>query len=153
MLADPSGRLIHYNAKTQDNTILIDNLHFANGVALSDDEEFVIVSETARSRIHRYYLKGPKKGTSDIFIDGLPGLPDNLKADGKGGFIVPLVLARDPEHPMLSQSLGPFPLLRKLGARIMGLFELAFKLADQVYPNEFSQKGMHFVCIIIMFLN
>lgn len=55
-------RLIHYNAKTKENTVLIDGINFANGVALSEDEEFVIVAETAGSRILRYYLKGPKKG-------------------------------------------------------------------------------------------
>jgi len=54
--------LIHYNAKTKENRVLIEGIHFANGVALSEDEEFVIVAETAGSRILRYYLKGPKKG-------------------------------------------------------------------------------------------
>lgn len=145
ILADPSGRLIHYNAKTGENTVLIDNIHFANGVALSHDEEFVIVAETARSRILRYYIKGPKKGTSDVFVDGLPGLPDNLRSDGKGGFLVPLVAAKDSENPVIPQSLGPFPLIRKLLARLMGLVELGFKTVDQIYPNEFCQKGVHMV--------
>lgn len=58
---------------------------FANGVVLSDDEEFVLVAETMKARVLRYYLKGPKEGTFDIFVDGLPGLTDNLSRDGKGG--------------------------------------------------------------------
>lgn len=138
-------RLIHYNAKTKKNTVLIDGLHFANGVALSQDESFLIVAETGRSRIHRYYLKGSKKGTHDIFIDRLPGLPDNLKGDGQGGFLVPLVVPIDSAHPSMFQIFGPFPLARKFISRLFGLTQLGFKLWDQVYPNEWAQRGIHFV--------
>jgi sugar lactone lactonase YvrE len=145
LLADGSGRLVRYDSKTKKNTVLISDLHFANGVALSDDESFVLVSETARNRLRRYHLKGPKKGTHDIFLDGLPGMTDNLKVDGKGGFIVPLVVAVDSENPAVTQILGPFPLLRKFISRIFGLVQFAFKLANDIYPNEISQRGVHMV--------
>nr|CAH7738619.1 unnamed protein product [Callosobruchus chinensis] len=147
LLADPSGRLLHYDAKTKKNKVLIDKLHFANGVQLSDDEEFVIVAETHRNRIHRYYLKGSKKGTHDIFIDGLPGMPDNLKSDGKGGFFVPLIVAVDSNHTAPSQLIGPYPMIRKIAARFLGVIELAFKTVDMHYPNEFSRKAVHYVSI------
>ena len=42
------------------------------------------------SRIFRYYLKGPKAGTHDVFVDGLPGMPDNIRPNGKGGFYITL---------------------------------------------------------------
>ncbi|CAG9763984.1 unnamed protein product [Ceutorhynchus assimilis] len=145
LLADPSGRLMHYNAKTKTNKVLIDELFFANGVALSKDEEFVIVAETGSSRIQRYHLKGPKQGKKDVFIDGLPGLPDNLTPDGKGGFIVPLLYSFDNEHPNMFQSIGPFPWLRKAIARVMGVTEYLFRKIDELYPNEFSLKAMHFI--------
>ncbi|XP_022904498.2 adipocyte plasma membrane-associated protein Hemomucin-like [Onthophagus taurus] len=143
--ADGSGRLIHYNAKTKENTVLIDNLLFANGVALSEDEDFVLVVETGASAIHRYYLKGPKKGSSDLFIDGLPGLPDNLKSDGKGGFFAPLVASRDSENPIPTQFLAPWPLIRKFISRIFGLTEFGFNLIQKIYPNEYAEKAIHFV--------
>lgn len=145
MFADGSGRLIHYDAKTKKNTVLIKDLHFANGVNLADDESFVLVNELARSRILRYYLKGPKKGTTDTFLDRVPGLPDNLPSDGQGGFFVPLVVAIDDQHPLLPQILGPFPLIRKFIARILGLVELTFTTWDRIYPNEYAQRGAHFV--------
>nr|CAI5821469.1 unnamed protein product [Callosobruchus analis] len=147
LLADPSGRLLHYDAKTKKNKVLIDKLHFANGVQLSDDEEFVIVAETHRNRIHRYYLKGSKKGTHDIFIDGLPGMPDNLKSDSKGGFFVPLVVAVDSDHVAISQRIGPYPMIRKIAARFLGVLQLVFETVDKHYPNEFSQKAIHNVSI------
>lgn len=85
------------------------------------------------------------KGTHDVFIDGLPGLPDNLKADGKGGFLVPLIIGRDEEHPVLSQSIAPFPLIRKAVARLMGSAKLLFQTIDKYYPNEVSLKVVHYV--------
>lgn len=137
--------MIHYDSKTKTNKVLIDGIHFANGVVLSSDEEFVIVAETARSRIQRYHLKGPKKGTHDIFIDGLPGLPDNLKSDGKDGFLVPLVAPKDADHPVLSQSFGQFPLIRKFLARILAITEFGFRTVENAYPNFYSQSALHWV--------
>ncbi|XP_074035898.1 adipocyte plasma membrane-associated protein Hemomucin [Leptinotarsa decemlineata] len=143
LLADPSGRLIHYDAKSKTNRVLIDNIHFANGVLLSDDEEFVIVAETVGNRIFRYYLKGPKKGTRDVFIDGLPGLPDNLKSDGQGGVLITLIKPVDSENPSPAHILLPFPLIRKFVARVLGIFELGFETLNKFYPSEFAQKAVH----------
>lgn len=145
MLADPSGRLIHYNATSGENTVLIDKLAFSNGVLLSDNEEFVINSETPRNKIHRYYLKGSKKGTADIFIDGLPGTPDNIQSDGRGGFIVALYLGVSDDHPSLIQLLGNKPFVRRIAARFMGLVEYVFNILNDIYPTEFFQKAVHFI--------
>ena len=35
-------------------------------------------------RIQKYWLKGPKAGTSEIIMDNLPGFPDNISSNGKG---------------------------------------------------------------------
>ncbi|KAJ9598455.1 hypothetical protein L9F63_010851, partial [Diploptera punctata] len=144
-LADGSGRLIRYDPVTKKNEILIEGLHFANGVALSPNEEYILVGETMRSRIHRYYLKGPKKGERDVFIDGLPGVPDNIKSDGQGGFYVPLVVVRDKNNPLLFQSLGPFPAVRRFISRVLALLEIGFEQIDQIYPNYFSKKAIHWI--------
>ncbi|KAI4466958.1 strictosidine synthase-related [Holotrichia oblita] len=138
-------RLIHYDVKTGTNVVLIDNILFANGVALSDDEEYVLVAETGRSCVHRYYLKGPHKGNKDVFIDGLPGLPDNINSDGQGGFFLPLMAARDDYTPIPTQVLGSFPLFRKLAARMMGLGELGFSLANRVYSMEIFERAIHLI--------
>ncbi|CAG9813489.1 unnamed protein product, partial [Phaedon cochleariae] len=151
ILADPSGRLIHYEAKSKTNRVLIDNLHFANGVMLSEDESFIIVAETFGSRIHRYYLTGAKKGTRDIFIDGLPGMLDNINSDGKGGFLIPLVISADAEHPNLGQIIQPFPLLKKLLARLMGITQLLFETVNRIYPSEFAERSIYYVGNFQMF--
>ncbi len=91
------------------------DLYFANGVALSANEDFVLVNETYRYRITRYWLKGEKAGQHEVFIDNLPGLPDNLQGDRKGTFWVALPTPRKADadflhrHPWLKAQLAKLP--------------------------------------------
>ncbi|KAL0122287.1 hypothetical protein PUN28_007195 [Cardiocondyla obscurior] len=143
LLANPSGRLIRYNAAKKKNEVLMRDLAFANGVKLSDDESFVIAAETLRNRIVKYNLKGPKAGQQEIFIDGLPGLPDNIHSDGQGGFLISLVMDNHPDHPQLLQSLTPHPYLRKMILRLFVIMELPFKLLHNIYPNSYAERLLH----------
>ncbi|ETN60629.1 hemomucin [Anopheles darlingi] len=142
VFANPSGRLFHLDRATGKNKVLLDRLYFANGVALSPEEEFVLVAETMSSQIRRYYLKGPKAGTDDVFIDGLPGLVDNLIADAEGIW-APLVQAVDSENPAISQLLSNVPLIRKFLIRMLALAELPIRLIHQVVPNVHTQRLIH----------
>lgn len=45
----PHGRFLSYDPSTKQTTVLLKDLYFANGVALSHDQTFVIVCETAMS--------------------------------------------------------------------------------------------------------
>ena len=76
--AKPYGRILIYDPATKSTSILKDNLYFANGVALAPDESFLLVGETSRYRIARYWLKGPQAGTWDYFAENLPILVDEL---------------------------------------------------------------------------
>ncbi|KAK2580212.1 hypothetical protein KPH14_012472 [Odynerus spinipes] len=142
-LADPSGRLLRYNAATKTNEVLVENLAFANGVLLSKDESFVIVLETFASRIIKYNLKGAKAGQKEIFSEGLPGLPDNVHSDNHGGFLVSLVNYADEEHPALPQTLMPHPYIRKMIVRLLMLVEAPFKLLQNAYPNFYTEIIIH----------
>lgn len=73
-----TGRLLQYNVDSQQTKVLMQGLLFANGVAVGPDDAYVLVNETAAYRVMRYWLKGEKAGTSEVFIDNLPGLPDNI---------------------------------------------------------------------------
>nr|CAD7399853.1 unnamed protein product [Timema cristinae] len=95
----------------------------------------------------RYYLKGPKKGQKDIFLDGLPGLPDNLKSNGRGGFYVPLIVGRDMDHSVLSQQLAPYPTVRKFLARVLALIELSFQQVEALVPNYYTQRAIHWLLV------
>ena len=46
--ARPHGRLVRYDPATHDTTVLLPDMCFANGVALSKNEDFLLVNETYR---------------------------------------------------------------------------------------------------------
>lgn len=79
-----TGRLLRYNP---DGSVdeLLQGLYFANGVALGPDDAYVLVNETGAYRVTRLWLKGPRAGERDVFIDNLPGFPDNISFDAASG--------------------------------------------------------------------
>jgi sugar lactone lactonase YvrE len=89
-----TGRLLRYDPHTRQTSVRMDHLRFANGVALGPDETFVLVNETVAARVTRLWLTGPQAGTREIFLDGLPGYPDNLSSNGRGLFWVALAAPR-----------------------------------------------------------
>ena len=100
----PYGRFLSYNPATGQTKVLLKNLYFANGVALSQQEDFVLINETYRYRIVRYWLRGPKAGTHEIFIDNLPGFPDNISNNHKGKFWLALFTVRNEVMDILHPS-------------------------------------------------
>ena len=116
--ARPHGRLLRWDPSTGSTETLLDGLYFANGVALSQDESFVLVNETYRYRIRRYWLTGPSAGTDDIFIDRLPGFPDGVSANRQGTFWVALFTVRNP----LMDSLHPSPWAKSNLAKLPKMF-------------------------------
>ena len=87
----PNGRLLSYNISTGVTSLLLDNLYFANGVALSSDESYLLVNETAASRVRRYWLTGPNAGQSGVFANinqNSSWLPDNITHNNQSLFWV-----------------------------------------------------------------
>jgi sugar lactone lactonase YvrE len=72
------GRLLAWHPETGKTELLLSGLNFANGVAVVADGSYLVVNETGAYRVLRYWLSGPKRGTSEPFIENLPGLPDNV---------------------------------------------------------------------------
>jgi sugar lactone lactonase YvrE len=105
---DPSGRLMKLDPVTRQVTVLLRGLSFANGVALSADESFVLIVETGRYRIQRFWLRGDKRNLSEPFIENLPGFPDNIAITERGTFWVALFAPRN--H--LLDRLHPYPFLK-----------------------------------------
>lgn len=86
----PTGRLFSFDPRSSQLQVRMQNLSFANGVALGPDEEYVLVNETSAHRITRYWLKGPKQFQQDRFAENLPGYPDNISFNGRDLFWVAL---------------------------------------------------------------
>ena len=81
----PNGRLLAFDPQTQKSRTVLRDIHFANGVAVSPDQSFVLVAETGKYRILRYWLTDPKQGIRDVFIDNLPGFPDGISSNARAG--------------------------------------------------------------------
>jgi sugar lactone lactonase YvrE len=121
-----TGRLFSFDPRSGSLQVRAKDLAFANGVALGPDEEFVLVNETAAARITRHWLKGPKAGTTDIFIENLPGYPDNISFNGREIFWVALVGPRN--KSLEDQATSPF--MRKVAYRLMSIGLLPAPAAD-----------------------
>ncbi len=60
-----TGRLLSYSPQTGKTQEVVGGIFYANGVALSKDEDFVLLVESAALRVLRIWLKGPKVSTED----------------------------------------------------------------------------------------
>lgn len=112
----PNGRLLAYDTGTNTTRLVLDNLYFANGVAVSPDQTFVLVAETGKYQVQRYWLTGPRMGSSDIFIDNLPGFPDGISSNGKDTFWIALIQGYESRKDM--DSILPQPFIRKILMRL-----------------------------------
>lgn len=108
------GRLLRYDFASGETHVLMRDLQFANGVAVGPDDAYVLVAETGQYCIKRYWLKGPQAGSSELFIDNLPGFPDNLSFNGSDRFWMGSMAPRD----ATLDALSAWPYLRKVIARL-----------------------------------
>jgi sugar lactone lactonase YvrE len=92
----------------------MDGLNFANGVAISNDQQFLLINELGHYRILKYWLEGPNAGTTEIILDNLPGFPDNVNNGLNGRFWIGLVA---PRNKMLDDLSGS-PFMRKMVQRL-----------------------------------
>jgi sugar lactone lactonase YvrE len=110
----PNGRLLALDPASQRARTLLRDVYFANGVAVSPDQSFVLVAETGMYRVRRVWLKEPKLGQSDIFIDNLPGFPDGISSNGRDKFWLALVAPRQ----AMFDRMQPYPFMRKMVLRL-----------------------------------
>ncbi|MBN4046506.1 SMP-30/gluconolactonase/LRE family protein [bacterium AH-315-P15] len=111
----PTGRLLTYDPGTDETIVQLEGLYFANGVALGPNEDYVLVNETMAYRISRLWLKGPRAGEHDYFVEALPGMPDNLSYDGRDTVWVAFAVPRNDAAEIGNSS----PFLRKMFYRIV----------------------------------
>lgn len=97
--------------RTPDGTVekIAEGFVYTNGVALSPDEDFLLINETGRARVHRLWLKGPRAGEQEVFLNNLPGYPDNLERQDDGTYWLAFASPRVP-----AEKLMPYPFLRKV---------------------------------------
>jgi sugar lactone lactonase YvrE len=105
--------------------MVADGLQFANGVALSPGESWLVVAETGGYCLDRIWLTGPRAGEREPLVENLAGFPDNVSTGSDGLIWVALPSRR---NPILDRLLPAPPLLRKI----------AWALPDTLQPKERS---------------
>ncbi len=119
-----TGRVLEYDPASKLTRVVARGLSFANGVALSQDERTLYVSETGQYRIWKLAVAAQnldlsplvKTGNAEasVLFDNLPGYPDNLMRGQEGRIWVGLVKPRNPKVDQLAQK----PWLRSLTLRL-----------------------------------
>ena len=115
-----TGRVLEYDPATKATRIVARGLCFANGIALSADEQTLFVAETGRHRVWKVAA-----GASDldvaqansgatVLLDNLPGYPDNLMRGLDGRIWVGFTKPRS----AVVDKLADKPFLRELTLRL-----------------------------------
>lgn len=91
-----NGRIIVHDPRSSSTRTLLSNLVFPNGICTAFDGQSVLFAESWACRISRYYFDGPKKGTVERVIEGLPGYPDNINRASDGTYWLALMGMRTP---------------------------------------------------------
>lgn len=135
----PNGRLIAWDAASGQSTVVAGDLYFANGVALGPDGDSLFVAESAAYRVMRIWLRGPKAGRREVFVDNLPGFPDNVSWNGAGRVWVAIASPRN----ALLDALAGSPRIRKMIARLPEAIHhaLAFKPIKHAFALGFDLDG------------
>ena len=115
-----TGRILEYDPATRATRVVVRGLSFANGVALSQDEQNLFVNETGKYRIWKVAVvanqldvtQGSPQAT--VLFDNLPGYPDNLMRGQDGRIWVGFSGPRSPNVDAMADK----PFLRSLTLRL-----------------------------------
>ena len=116
-----TGRILEHDPATKATRVVAKGFSFANGVALSGDEQHLFVAETGKYRVWKLAVtardldlgKGPSAEASVVF-DNLPGYPDNLMRGRDGRIWLGFSGPRSPQVDAMAEK----PFLRELTLRL-----------------------------------
>lgn len=115
-----TGRVLEYDPTTKRTRIVARGFSFANGVALSRDEQTLFVNETGKYRVWTIAVAANDLDVTQpspqarVLLDNLPGYPDNLMRGLEGRIWVGLAKPRNPTVDHMADK----PFLRKLTLRL-----------------------------------
>ncbi|XP_041469519.1 adipocyte plasma membrane-associated protein-like [Lytechinus variegatus] len=135
------GRLLWFNPVNRMSDLSLDELHFPNGLQLSPKEDFLLIAETSRYRILKYHLTGPMTGSTEVFIDNLPGMPDNIRPSRNGGYWVGFAFASSRRGLLTADLLAPYPWIRRLIAKVIDPTQIVNLMPQYGLIIELNQEG------------
>lgn len=114
LTSQPDGMILTADKNPGSLEILNEGLFYPAGIALSFNEQFLLVSEPFRHRVSSVPLFGLKKGVEKFFLTNIPGLPA-LITGNSGSFWVGVpyfrneVLDKAQEYPEIKNLLSGLP--------------------------------------------
>ncbi|MGD6834041.1 SMP-30/gluconolactonase/LRE family protein [Sutcliffiella halmapala] len=96
-----TGSLLEYDPASKETRTLMKGLSFANGIALDEKQENILLNETGKYRVWKISITAENISTlgseekAEIIVDNLPGLPDNLMQGKEGRYWIGLVSPRN----------------------------------------------------------
>ena len=112
------GQIIEFKPSTGEARVIVDDLNFANGIAISDDQTYLLIAETGSYRILKIWLEGAAAGSIEVLIDNLPGFPDNINNGQNGRYWIGLIA---PRVELVDRMAGK-PFIRKVVQRLPAIF-------------------------------
>jgi sugar lactone lactonase YvrE len=115
-----TGRILEYDPVAKTTRIVARGLSFANGVALSIDEQALFVAESGRYRVWKIAVDANDLDLASgsplgyVLLDNLPGYPDNLMRGLEGRIWLGLVKPRS----AVVDGVADKPFLRKVTMRL-----------------------------------
>jgi sugar lactone lactonase YvrE len=119
------GRVLVYDPVSKSTNTVAAGLNFANGVAVSEKGEYLMVNETGHYRVLRIQLTSADYGKVSVVIDNLPGFPDNISRDSSisrdeqasGGSTIFWLGLVSPRNALID-ALSDRPFVRKIAQRL-----------------------------------
>ena len=115
-----TGRVFEYDPSRRSLRLVAQRLSFANGLALSANQQALLVVETGRYRVWRIDtaaraldVRHPSP-QARVLLDNLPGYPDNLMRGLDGRIWLGLTKPRS----AAVDSMAPHPFLRRITLRL-----------------------------------
>jgi sugar lactone lactonase YvrE len=115
-----TGRILEYDPAKKITRLVAKGFSFANGVALSQDEQWLFVSETGKYRVWKISVNlrdldiaNPSK-LAKVLFENLPGYPDNLMRGQNGKIWLGFAKPRNPTADKMMNN----PFTRKFSLRL-----------------------------------
>ena len=117
-----TGRVFVYNPADKSTNTVAKGLSFANGIALTADQQSLLVNETGKFRVWKMAAAArdidlsatPSPAQASILLDNLPGYPDNLMRGLNGKIWLGLAAPRSPDADQLADK----PFIRSMVMRL-----------------------------------
>ncbi len=112
-----SGRLILYDPDSEKCEVLLSDLSYPHGVALTHDAQSIICTESWSHTLARYPIGDIRPATRETILPNLPGYPGRVVASSDGGYwmclfamrteLVEFVLSEDKYRLEMMRTIDP----------------------------------------------